>query len=57
MFVDFCSFVALPRHCRGIFILGVVFVTDRDRVDMLSDILLAIIDIIVGIRLPEQMGK
>jgi hypothetical protein len=35
----------------------VVSVTDRDRVDVLSDILLAIIDIIVGIRLPDQTGK
>ena len=57
MFVDFCSFVALPGIAGEFFILGVVSVTDRDRVDILSDILLAIIDIIVGIRLPEQMGK
>ena len=31
--------------------------TDKDRVDILSDILLAVIDIIVGIRLPDQWGK
>jgi hypothetical protein len=31
--------------------------TDKDRVDILSDILLAVIDIIVGIRLPDQLGK